>query len=191
MRDDVLLDNDFTAEVYNEPAVAIPETIAGSGTAVTAINGIGGPAVTFSGGTTGFSYSVASPNITLTGTLVVANGGTGLTSYTQGDLLYASGATTIAKLAKDASATRYLSNTGSSNNPAWAQVNLTNGVTGVLPNANGGMVKINSALVAPAVTDDAAAGYSVNSLWTDTVLDDAYICVDSSNGAAVWKKITP
>ena len=56
----------------------------------------------------------------------------------QGDLLYASGANTLARLAKDANATRYLSNTGTTNNPAWAQINLTNGVTGVLPVANGG-----------------------------------------------------
>lgn len=66
-------------------------------------------------------------------------GGTGLTSYTQGDILYTSAANTLAKLAKDTNATRYLSNTGSSNNPAWAQIDLTNGVTGVLPSANGGL----------------------------------------------------
>lgn len=56
----------------------------------------------------------------------------------QGDLLYASAANTLARLAKDANATRYLSNTGTTNNPAWAQINLTNGVTGTLPTANGG-----------------------------------------------------
>ena len=57
---------------------------------------------------------------------------------TQGDLLYASAANTLARLAKNTTATRYLSNTGTSNNPAWAQVDLTNGVTGTLPTANGG-----------------------------------------------------
>jgi len=56
----------------------------------------------------------------------------------QGDLLYASGANTLARLAKNTSATRYLSNTGTSNNPAWAQIDLTNGVTGTLPYGNGG-----------------------------------------------------
>jgi len=56
----------------------------------------------------------------------------------QGDLLYASGANTLARLAKDANATRYLSNTGTTNNPAWAQVNITNGVTGTLPATSGG-----------------------------------------------------
>jgi hypothetical protein len=66
-------------------------------------------------------------------------GGTGLTSYAQGDLLYYDAGTTLAKLAKNTSATRYLSNTGSNNNPAWAQVDLTNGVTGTLPVGNGGI----------------------------------------------------
>ena len=56
----------------------------------------------------------------------------------QGDLLYGSATDVISALAKNITATRYLSNTGASNNPAWAQVDLTNGVTGALPAANGG-----------------------------------------------------
>lgn len=56
----------------------------------------------------------------------------------QGDILYASGTDAWTRLAKDANATRYLSNTGSSNNPAWAQVNVANGVTGTLAIGNGG-----------------------------------------------------
>jgi hypothetical protein len=95
-----------------------------------------------SGGTTGLSFSggpiTGAGTLTLSGTLAVANGGTNLSSYTQGDILYASGTTTLAKLAKDTNATRYLSNTGSSNNPAWAQVALATGVSGQLPLANGG-----------------------------------------------------
>lgn len=65
-------------------------------------------------------------------------GGTGLSTLTAGDVLYASAANTLAKLAKSASATRYLSNTGASNIPAWAQVALDTGVTGTLPETNGG-----------------------------------------------------
>jgi hypothetical protein len=56
----------------------------------------------------------------------------------QGDLIYGSAANTPARLAKDANATRSLTNTGSSNNPAWAQVALATGVSGTLPVANGG-----------------------------------------------------
>lgn len=54
----------------------------------------------------------------------------------QGDLIYGSAANVYSNLAKDTNATRYLSNTGTSNNPAWAQVNLANGVTGNLPVTN-------------------------------------------------------
>lgn len=74
----------------------------------------------------------------VTGVLPVASGGSGLSSLTQGDLLYASAANTLAALAKNTSSKRYLSNTGTSNNPAWAQIDLASGVTGVLPVANGG-----------------------------------------------------
>lgn len=54
----------------------------------------------------------------------------------QGDLLYGSAADTLSALAKNATATRYISNTGTSNNPAWAQVDLATGVTGTLPVTN-------------------------------------------------------
>lgn len=59
-------------------------------------------------------------------------------SWTQGAILYGTGANTTAKLAKSTTSTHALLNTGTSNNPAWGQVPLTSGVTGVLPHANGG-----------------------------------------------------
>ena len=61
---------------------------------------------------------------------------TTITTSTQGDLLYSSATNTLAKLAKDTNSTRYLSNTGTSNAPAWSQVNLANGVSGNLPVGN-------------------------------------------------------
>lgn len=71
-----------------------------------------------------------------TGTLAPTRGGTGLGTVTQGDLIYGSASNTWSALAKNTSATRYISNTGTSNNPAWAQVDLSNGVTGNLPVTN-------------------------------------------------------
>ena len=57
---------------------------------------------------------------------------------TAGDIIYASGSNTPARLAKDTNSTRVLTNTGTSNVPAWAQGTLTSGVTGTLPVGNGG-----------------------------------------------------
>ena len=54
----------------------------------------------------------------------------------QGDILYGSASNVISGLTKDANATRYLSNQGTSNSPSWNQVNLSNGVTGNLPVTN-------------------------------------------------------
>lgn len=89
----------------------------------------------------------------------------------QGDLLYASAANTLARLAKNTTATRYLANTGTSNNPSWDQVNLANGVTGTLPAGNGGtgitslgtgvatwLQTPSSANLAAAVTDETGSG---------------------------------
>jgi len=88
--------------------------------------------------------------------LSVARGGTGLITVAQGDLLYGSAADTYSRLTKNTSATRYLSNTGTSNNPAWAQVDLTNGVTGILPVANGGNGVSNATITySPTLTNSA------------------------------------
>jgi len=75
---------------------------------------------------------------------------------TAGDIIYASGANTPARLAKDTNATRSLTNTGSSNIPAWAQVVLTTGVTGVLPVANGGTNASSLADKAVLITQDSS-----------------------------------
>lgn len=88
----------------------------------------------------GSNTTFAAVNLTsdVAGTLPVTKGGTGLATVVLGDVLYASAADTLARLAKDANATRYLSNTGAGNIPAWARIDLTNGVTGALPSTNGG-----------------------------------------------------
>ena len=65
-------------------------------------------------------------------------GGTGLTSFSQGDLLYYNSGSTLTALPKSTASKRYLSNTGTNNNPSWAQIDLAAGVSGVLPVANGG-----------------------------------------------------
>ena len=80
------------------------------------------------------------PGSELTQAEYITSDGTGhvFESQATGDILYASSATVLSRLAKDANSTRVLTNTGTGNIPAWAQVTLTTGVTGTLPVANGG-----------------------------------------------------
>lgn len=65
------------------------------------------------------------------------DGGTGQTSYTTGDLLYASSATTLAKL-PDVATGNVLRSGGVGVAPAWGKAVLTTDVSGTLPVANGG-----------------------------------------------------
>ena len=112
---------------------------ASGATTLSKLNGVATGNALISGGvSTAPSWGKIGLTTHVSGTLPVANGGTNLTTFAQGDIIYASASNTLSALAKNASATRYLSNTGASNNPAWAQVALTNGVTGTLPVANGG-----------------------------------------------------
>lgn len=68
----------------------------------------------------------------VSGTLPVANGGTGTTSFTTGDLLYASGTTTIGKLNAVATGNALISG-GSGTAPSWGKVVLGTHTTGTLP----------------------------------------------------------
>lgn len=64
-------------------------------------------------------------------------GGTGQSSYAVGDLLYASGAAALSKLADVATGNALISG-GVGVAPSWGKIGLTTHVNGVLPIANGG-----------------------------------------------------
>jgi hypothetical protein len=69
----------------------------------------------------------------------------------------------------------------------YAEVKTDLGLTNAL-----NLVNNLAAAAPPAVTDDSdPAGYAIGSLWLDTTNDKAYICLDATNGAAVWKEISP
>lgn len=72
-----------------------------------------------------------------TGVLAAANGGTGLTAYTIGDLIYASGTSTLTALADVATGNALISG-GVGVTPTWGKISLTTHVSGNLPIANGG-----------------------------------------------------
>lgn len=175
------LDADFVYAEYNPPQDPSITNFSFTGVSpVTNISGASGPNIAF-GGSSGLTFSGAGNTITVAGTLVVGNGGTGSTN--------AAGART---------------NLGAAASGVNADITQLTGLTTALSIAQGGTAavtaaaartslsvpRVTSALVAPAVTDDGAAGFPVGSLWVDTVLDDGYLSVDDSTGAAIWKLIT-
>lgn len=85
---------------------------------------------------TGATIAIGTGQIT-SGTLGVDRGGTGIASYTVGDLIYASGETTLSKLA-DVATGNVLISGGVTTAPSWGKVGLTTHVSGTLAVGNGG-----------------------------------------------------
>lgn len=107
--------------------------ISGALTATGLISGAAGASI--SGDVTAATFTGSGANLTnldagdiSAGTLAVARGGTGLASYAIGDLIYASGATTLAKLA-DVAAGAYLRSGGVTTAPVWSTLILPNAAT--------------------------------------------------------------
>ncbi|MCC7025443.1 MAG: hypothetical protein IT265_00710, partial [Saprospiraceae bacterium] len=69
--------------------------------------------------------------------VTAVQGGTGITSYVVGDILYANGTTSLSRLA-DITTGNVLISGGVSNPPSYGKVGLTTHVSGVLPIINGG-----------------------------------------------------
>lgn len=129
----------------------------------------------------------------VTGILPVPNGGTGFASAAQGDVIYGSAVDVFSKLTKDANATRYLSNQGTSNNPSWNQVNLANGVTGTLPDGNlsANVDLLNAAQTISAIkTFTAAFGLLIQrngplfEMWDSSQAADARSILTTNGGGA-------
>lgn len=113
-------------------------------------NAVSGILPSANGGTANAFFSVAGPAtstktytfpnasasvLTTNAAVTAAQGGTGLTSYTAGDLITATGATTLAVLNIGA-ANRVLTSNGTA--ASWSLLSLTASVSGILPIVNGG-----------------------------------------------------
>ena len=83
------------------------------------------------------TWSAVSLTTDISDTLPVANGGTNITSYAIGDLLYASTAGILSKLADVATGNALISG-GVGAAPSYGKIGLTTHVSGTLPVANGG-----------------------------------------------------
>ena len=95
--------------------------------------------------------------VTLAGTLGPTSGGTGLTSYTTGDIIYASATNTLSALADVATGNALISG-GIGVAPSWGKIGLTTHVSGTLPVTNGGT---GVATLSGVVFGNGASAFSV------------------------------
>lgn len=145
-----------------------------AGTGITVTNGNGSisiaainngtvTSVDASGGTTGLSFSggpiTTSGTLTLAGTLITSNGGTGLTTYTAGDIVYYATGTALSKLGIGSS-TYILTSSGTA--PQWSD---PTGVTvGTATNATNVAITASSAnadYFVPLATGSTSANYGL------------------------------
>ena len=94
-------------------------------------------------------------------TVPVANGGTSYSSYTAGDILYASNTAVLSKLAISGSTGKVLVSTGSA--PSWGTVSLASGsagITGVLSLPNGGTGASAAIIQGGIIYAASATGYA-------------------------------
>jgi hypothetical protein len=116
-------------------------SLANTGTAGTYANSAYVPVITTDAygrvsAVTNTAIAIAVSQIT-SGTLGVTRGGTGLSSYTIGDIVYASGTSTLATLS-DVATGNVLISGGVATAPSWGKVGLTTHVSGTLAVGNGG-----------------------------------------------------
>ena len=133
----------------NDVAIVVPSTVqqywmdnSTTGAFAVTLKTAAGTPVAVAQGSRGIFYCNGS-NVVIADTATVSlpiaasDGGTGITSYAVGDILYATGAITLSKLADVATGNVLLSG-GVGVAPSYGKVTLTTCVAGTLPVANGG-----------------------------------------------------
>lgn len=150
-------------------------TITGTANRVTVANGTaaaGMPTIDIASTYVGQTSIITLGTVT-TGTwqataIDAAHGGTGQTTYTVGDTLYASSSTALSRLPAVATGNALISG-GVGAAPSWGKVNLTTHVAGTLPIANGG-------------TGQVTASAAFDALAPTTTSQDLIVRGASSNG---------
>lgn len=71
------------------------------------------------------------------------------------------------------------------------KIDLTTSITGYLPAVHGGVGGRNNvnAIISPTQLDGEDQGYRVGSVWSNLSLGKFFICVDATNGSAVWHEL--
>lgn len=71
------------------------------------------------------------------------------------------------------------------------KIDLVTSVSGYLPaihGGNGGRNNVNT-VINPTQLDDTSSGYEIGSIWANSGNDKVFVCVDATQGAAVWHQI--
>lgn len=118
-------------------------------------------------------------------TISVDKGGTGLTSYAVGDILYASTSSVLSKLAAVATGNVLISQ-GTGTAPAWGKVDLTSAISGTLPVGNGG-TGITTATTNGIIYGNGSSAFGVTSAGTwDSTNSVGQILSVNSSGVPTW-----
>jgi len=137
---------------------------------------------TFSAGTTGFTPSTGTAGaITLAGTLVSANGGTGFSTYAAGDIVYASALNTLSKLT--AGTNGYVL-TLTAGLPSWAAstggvTSFSAGTTGLTPS---GVTTGAITLAGTLAVDNGGTGVTSSTGTVAVVLSNSPVLVTPDLG---------
>lgn len=176
------LTNGTTGQILTATTSGIPswQNVAASSVTFTGNTGtpFTGNAVTVSGGTTGLSFAASTPSLTLSGTLILANGGTNASlTASNGGIIYST-ASAFAVLAGTATAGQLLLS-GSSTTPSWSTATFasTYAVNTILyagsSNTVSGLATANSSVLATGVSGIPA--------WTQSLPTAVQVGVNSLN----------
>lgn len=153
-----------------------------NGTAWAALSNAGTvTSVDVSGGSTGISFSggpiTSSGTVTMAGTLVASNGGTGQSSYAVGDILYASTTTALSKLAGVATGNALISG-GVNTAPSWGKITSSHVDSTVLTTSTGWQVTGTSTITTPKIVGNVL--FTENS--GDTITANTVVHINAGSG---------
>ena len=133
---------------------------------------------------TNTSIAIDATQIT-TGILDVARGGTGIGSYTTGDILYASNTSTLSALADVATGNALISG-GVGTAPSWGKIGLSTHISGTLAVSNGGTGQNSSLTQYGVIYAGTASSMSVTGAGTT-----GQILVATTGNAPSWSSTIP
>lgn len=139
----------FTGALSNNVEVVVPPTVqqywvdnATTGAFTVSLKIGGGAPISVPQGSRGIYYGngtdvIKADTASIATPIGVSDGGTGIASYTIGDLIYATGATALSKLTGVATGNALISG-GVGAAPSWGKIGMSTHVSGTLAVANGG-----------------------------------------------------